>query len=159
VQALVEIKRSRGSGIPDAVALGIIDRLVRCDRLLAVVTIQDAAKAGANPRKIDRDLMEVAAGDQAAAAGSPAQAVDHYWKAWARVGPINIATIGSTVSGKMNVQFSGKDAGRTYAIQASSNLLDWATVGSVTADAEGNVSFSDPDSNKHPARFYRAVEQ
>ena len=140
-------------------ALNLIDRLVRCDRLLAVVSIQDAAKAGANPKKIAQDLMEVAAGDREAAGGRPAQAVEHYWNAWTRVGPINAPAIGSTAGGKMNVQFSGKDASRTYVIQASTNLLDWVTVGSVIADAEGNVSYTDPDSDKHPARFYRLVEQ
>jgi hypothetical protein len=71
----------------------------------------------------------------------------------------NRAPVGSPPGGKMNVQFAGKDASRTYVIQASTNLFDWVTVGSVIADAEGNVNFTDPDSDKHPARFYRVVAQ
>jgi hypothetical protein len=159
VQELAEIIRNRRSGIADAVVLNLIDRLVRCDRLLAVVSIQDAAKAGANPKKTAQELLEVAAGDRAAAGGRPAQAIEHYWHAWTRVGPINVATIGNTAGGKMNVQFSGKDASRTYVIQASTNLVDWVTVGLAIADAEGNVTYTDPDSDKHPARFYRVLPQ
>jgi hypothetical protein len=69
------------------------------------------------------------------------------------------ATVGGTAGGRMNLQLSGKDANRTYVIQASTNLVDWATVGSVIADPAGNVGFTDPNSDKHPIRFYRAVEQ
>jgi hypothetical protein len=57
------------------------------------------------------------------------------------------------------MRFPGKDASRAYVIQASTNLLDWVTVGSSIADDEGTVSYTDADSDKHPARFYRVVPQ
>jgi hypothetical protein len=75
-----------------------------------------------------------------------------------QIAQASLAPVGSA-GGRMNVQLFGKDASRTYVIQASTNLVDWATVGSAIADGAGNVSFTDPDSDKHPARFYRAVEQ
>jgi hypothetical protein len=52
--------------------------------LLAVVSIQDAAAGGANPRRIDQAQKEVAHGDKDAAAGRPVQAIQHYWNAWSQ---------------------------------------------------------------------------
>ncbi len=50
-------------------------------------------------------------------------------------------------------------AGRSYALQASANLVDWETLGVVTADAAGAALFTDTDPGARPGRFYRAVEQ
>jgi hypothetical protein len=82
VKELLEIIRARKSKIPDATAQSLIDRIVKCDRLLAVVAIQDATAAGARPRRIDQAQRELVQGDQDAAAGRPAQAIEHYWHAW-----------------------------------------------------------------------------
>jgi hypothetical protein len=158
VWELVEILWYRRSGIPDAVTQDLIDRLVKCDRLLAVVSIQDAARAGANTNKIARLLHEVGLGDQAAAAHQPVLAVEHYWQAWMRVGELKLASIAGTADGKIQVQLPG-NAGGVYAIQASTNMVDWVTVGTCTADAEGNLTFTDPDASKYQRRFYRAVQQ
>jgi hypothetical protein len=49
--------------------------------LLAVVSIQDAAAGGANPRRIAQAQKEVANGDKDASAGKPVQAIQHYWNA------------------------------------------------------------------------------
>jgi len=54
------------------------------------------------------------------------------------------------------VRFEGV-AGHMYAIQASTNLLDWRIVGSSVADANGVCEFEDPDSAKFPRRYYRVV--
>ena len=82
VRELLEIIKYRQSGIPDATSQDLINRLVKADRLLAVVSIQDAVAAGAKPKKLEPALKEVAQGDKAAAAGKPVQAIEHYWHAW-----------------------------------------------------------------------------
>jgi hypothetical protein len=158
VQALKEIIKRKKSGIPDATAQNLLDRLVKADRLLAVVSIQDAANASANPGKIAKDLKEVTKGDQAAAAGKPAEAIQHYWHAWNQAVRLKLNVVPDAASGKMHLEFRGTGS-QAYAIQASTNLVDWLTVGSCTADAAGKVEFTDPDAKKYPARFYRVVEQ
>ena len=158
VSELVEILNYRRSAIPDATAQDLINRLVACDRLLAVVSIQDAAKAGANTNKLAKILREVAEGDQDAAAHRPVEAVEDYWNAWTQVGGLHAAGIVSTGGGQMQMRFPGT-AGKVYQVQASGNLLDWQTVGTATADSEGDVHFTDSDAAKHPAQFYRVVAQ
>jgi hypothetical protein len=82
VKDLLEIMRSKKSTVPDATAQNLIDRIVKCDRLLAVVSNHDAASTGAKPKRLDQALNELRQGDQDAAAGRPAQAIEHYWRAW-----------------------------------------------------------------------------
>jgi hypothetical protein len=48
---------------------------------------------------------------------------------------------------------------RVYVIQASTNLMDWVTIGLGATDADGNVEFTDPDAANQPLRFYRTVGQ
>jgi hypothetical protein len=85
-------------------------------------------------------------------------AVQHYWDAWTRIGELKLTSIAGMADGKMQVRLPG-NSGHVYAIQASTNLVEWATVSTCTADAEGNVTFTDPDAGKYPNRFYRVVEQ
>jgi hypothetical protein len=158
VSELQEIIRNRRSQIPDATAQNLIDRLVKCDRLLAMVSIQDAAAAGTNPRRISENLQEVRRGDQDAAAGRPTQAIQHYWNAWSHGVQIHVCARPDPRGGNMHLQFLG-DAAQVYVIQASTNLVDWVTVGTATPDAQGDVNFTDPDAGNYPARFYRVVEQ
>jgi hypothetical protein len=50
------------------------------------------------------------------------------------------------------------DPEATYLIQATSNLGDnssWATLGSVDADIDGSIEFTDTDAVNHPYRYYR----
>jgi outer membrane protein assembly factor BamB len=47
-------------------------------------------------------------------------------------------------------------SGESYAIQASTNLVDWEAVGVVTYPGK-TVDFLDPAATNHPVRFYRAV--
>ena len=157
VQELNELIKDRRSGISQATALDLIARLVRCDRLLAVVSIEDLLKAGGNTNLVSQSLKEVVAGDRDAALGNPAQAVDHYCQAWIHTPPG--PRIISTACGKIKVQFPGSTTRRTYGLQASTNLVDWVTVRSGLTDAEGNDSYTDPDAVKYPARFYRLITQ
>jgi len=58
------------------------------------------------------------------------------------------------------LQFSADDA-RTYLIEASTNLLDWETLGT-PSEAEGRTGgyfFEDDQPNDSPARYYRVVTQ
>jgi hypothetical protein len=50
-------------------------------------------------------------------------------------------------------------AGATYVIEASEDLVNWEELGSATADETGAFTFDDPDWGTLPARFYRAVAQ
>jgi acetyl esterase/lipase len=158
VNELVEILEHKRSQIPDAVAQNLIERLVRADRLLAVVCIQDAARAGVNPKKLAEALEEVAKGDQAAAKDRPDQAIQHYQDAWEHAVHLRINGVIDPASKRMQLEFLGVGK-HVYAIEASSNLVDWVKVGTCTADAEGKVKYTDPDASHHPARFYRVVRQ
>jgi hypothetical protein len=46
--------------------------------------------------------------------------------------------------------------GASYAILGSTNLLDWATIGTGT-NTYGTVQFTDPAATNLPACFYRAL--
>ena len=157
VEELLEILRRRGSDIPDAVALDLVDRLVRCDRLLAVVSIQDAASAGLDARKIAEDRALVAKGDAEAAAGHYANAIEHYRDAWRHALRLQVQ-IGLNADGSARVHFVGHSS-TSYRIEVSADLVHWVPLGTCTTDADGNAEFSDPTGAKLPARFYRAVEQ
>jgi hypothetical protein len=69
-----------------------------------------------------------------------------------------MAGMGGAVGGKVQLRFLGT-AGQSYVIQASTNLLDWVTLTTCTADGLGNVTATDPDAHKYPARFYRVAEK
>jgi hypothetical protein len=58
--------------------------------------------------------------------------------------------------GGLSLEFSGTP-GTVYIIEASTNLVNWATIGAATADENGNVSFTDAEADRHPARFYRVL--
>jgi hypothetical protein len=47
--------------------------------------------------------------------------------------------------------------GDTYAIQGSADLVQWQTLGTATADADGVIAFEEPASAGNPARYYRVV--
>ena len=76
VSKLWEIMESQKCPVDPAVLQGFIDRIVKCDRLLATISIQDAANAGLNARKIAQALAMVAKGDHEAAAGHYANAIE-----------------------------------------------------------------------------------
>ena len=54
VKELLEVIKSKKSTIPDATVQDLINRIVKCDRLLAVVAIQDATADGADKRDSTR---------------------------------------------------------------------------------------------------------
>ena len=124
--------------------------------MLAVVSIRDAARAGVSTNKIAKILKEVTQGDRYAAAHRPVDAIEDYCRAWTMVGKLHPVGIESTAGGLVRMRFLGT-FGKVYRVQASSNLVDWQTVGTCTADSEGEVQFTDPAAARHPNRFYRLV--
>jgi hypothetical protein len=63
----------------------------------------------------------------------------------------------SQSGGTVRVQFTGAD-GYPYAVQTSSNLLDWTAV-STNYPANGSFNFMDAPSPGSPRRFYRSILQ
>jgi hypothetical protein len=158
VNELLEILNYKNSQIPDATVQNLIQRLVKADRLLAVVSIRDATRAGLNSKKIAKALRAVAKGDQDAARGKPDRAIEDYRDAWDEAVHLKVKCVIDPVSRKMQLEFVGA-GNQVYAIEASTNLVDWVKVGTCTADAAGNVKYADPGASKHSARFYRVVSQ
>lgn len=57
-------------------------------------------------------------------------------------------------TGQVNLSGSGTP-GYQYEVLVSGNLIDWTAMGTITADATGSLSFSDPTTSGSPMRFYR----
>ena len=83
VAELQQIGHSKWSRWPDPSIGESIERLVKCDRLLAAVSLQDAITGGGDPSKIAKAKKEIALGDKDAAKGKSTDAIQHYWNAWA----------------------------------------------------------------------------
>jgi hypothetical protein len=58
--------------------------------------------------------------------------------------------------GKVTMEFSAPD-GQVYAVEASTNLVDWERIGVAVRTGQGAFEFEDPDAARWPARFYRLV--
>jgi len=142
------------SGISEEQLQGYIDRLLKACRLLAEVEIQDAAKAGLNPKKVAEDMAELARGDEAAAKGQIEPAIEHYRNAWKHALHLLVKAT-KNGNGDVHLEFVGATANR-YEIQASSNLVDWVTIGTATPNADDVVEFEDTDPGKGK-RYYRAA--
>jgi hypothetical protein len=61
-------------------------------------------------------------------------------------------------TGSMRVEILSAPGDRIV-VQASSNLIDWVTVGSAIAGAGGGAFFEDADTAGHPIRYYRCFLQ
>jgi len=68
--------------------------------------------------------------------------------------------ISEQTDGTMNIQFSAA-AGALCRVEFASSLASsqWQTLGSATADKNGEVLINDPLAVNHPLRFYRGVRQ
>jgi hypothetical protein len=84
VAELLDIIKDRQSRIPDATVQGLIDTLVKADRLLAAVSIQDAVARGASANTIRQARQQLSIGDMQAREGRPVQAIQHYMLAWSK---------------------------------------------------------------------------
>jgi hypothetical protein len=156
-KTLADIMDAEGCPVDSAVLQGLIDRIVRCDRLLAVISIQEAANAGLNPKKVAEDLAMVAKGDEEADKGLWANAIESYRNAWRHALQLRLQ-VSLNPDGSTLVQFVGNHS-KSYRIEVSTDLVNWAAVGTCAADSDGDVRFTDAGSSEQPQRFYRAVEQ
>jgi hypothetical protein len=69
-------------------------------------------------------------------------------------GPLPASMALTPQAGGMQVRLQG-EAGRTYSIEVSSNLVDWAPWTNVV-NSKGTMCVTDTESTNCPARFYRA---
>lgn len=72
----------------------------------------------------------------------------------ARLRPDSVASL-TAAGGLVRVGFSGCDA-YSYAVQESSNLVDWVSVGT-NSPADGVFNFTEPVLPNTPTRFYRSA--
>ena len=56
------------------------------------------------------------------------------------------------------LEFSGDEA-KTYLIEASTNLVNWETIGIAEPSGSGNFDFEDEQTDEFPARYYRVITQ
>jgi hypothetical protein len=155
--ALAELLDTKGCPVGAAPLQDFIDRIVRCDRVLAVIAVRDGAQAGLNAKKVAQDLDEVAKGDDEASKGHCANAIEHYRNAWRHALQLQVK-VAVDAKGGVRVQFIANNS-QSYLIEVSTDLLNWAPLGMCTADSDGNVEFTDANAAGQAARFYRAVEQ
>jgi hypothetical protein len=157
-KALEDLMDAKGCPVDPAVLQGLVNRIVKCDRLLAVVCIQDAAKAGLNPRKEAEDFAMVAKSDAEAGKGRYANAIEHYRNAWRHALQLRTQVGVRSDDGSTRLEFVGNSS-KSYRIEMSTDLVNWVTLGTCSADEQGEVQFTDPTAGDQPSRFYRAVEQ
>ena len=48
--------------------------------------------------------------------------------------------------------------GQTYDLEATQDFTTWAVIGTGTIDANGSLSFTDPEAGNFQQRFYRTRE-
>jgi hypothetical protein len=135
---------------------GFVARLVKADWLLAVVSVQEANAAGLDPEKVAQSLDEIAKGTAAAKAGRTENAIEHYQNAWKHAVRLQVKGGVLVNGGKVRLHFTALP-GESYLVQASTNLVNWIELGTITADANGDIHFEDLNSAACPAKFYRAV--
>jgi hypothetical protein len=73
-----------------------------------------------------------------------------------KVWPLKVVSITRQTPGTLSVQFVGIPS-RTYCIQSSSNLVDWASVALRSADANGRFSFEQYSVSALSPAFFRAL--
>jgi len=145
------------SPLDPAILEGLLCRIAKSDRLLAIISIQDAANAGLKPKKIAEDLALVAKGDSEVAAGHYAKGIEFYRNAWRHAIQLQLQ-LGFNPNGTTRIQFVGNNS-QSYRIEASGDMVNWVSLGTCKADSEGNVEFTDANGAQTSLRFYRAVEQ
>jgi hypothetical protein len=157
VNMLDVIMNSAGCPVDPAILQGFINRILKSDRLLAIISIQEATSAGLDAKKIAEARDEVAKGDEEAAAGRYANAIEHYRNAWRHAIQLRLQ-ISRDAQGGTLVQFVGNN-GKSYLIEVSAHMVHWSPAGTCRADNEGNVKFTDANAANQGIRFYRVIEQ
>ena len=95
--------------------------------------------------------------DDPALAETFTQAAQTIINAFAGLGkPPKIAHLKHGDRGDLHFQVTG-DIGQVYLLQASTNLLDWVTVGVASDLGEGAFEFEEADATRFPSHYYRVV--
>jgi uncharacterized repeat protein (TIGR01451 family) len=157
VNKLNDLIGDRRTEIPAATLQSWADRLVQADRILAVVSVDEAEAGGGNPAKIAQDREEIAKGDADAAAGREENAIEHYRNAWKHAVHLQVHSSLNIAGGQAELQFLAFP-GERYVIQTSTDLVNWTTLTTVTANTSGVINYTDSSATGESRRFYRAVE-
>ncbi len=156
VSKLDNLLKAKALPVPEAVIQGFVDRITRSDRLLAVISIQEADAAGLNERKVAQDFGFLLQGDEAVLAEHYESGIEHYRNAWRHALQLRLQ-VGLTAQGAVTIQFIGNET-RIFAIEYSTNMVDWVPIAYPKPDGEGNCEFTDPDSVNNALRYYRVRE-
>jgi hypothetical protein len=120
------------------------------------VAIADATAAGAAKKKLEHANKELAKGDTDVANPKCGDGIENYKQAWKLATRAKLTGKIIVRGGRLELEILG-EPGETYLIQASTNLVDWMTLGTRTADGEGIIQFEDPDAGQATTRFYRVL--
>jgi hypothetical protein len=152
VQELLLLLKGGHPSLSPTLVQGFIDRIVKADRLLAVVAINDALAAGADPAKLARAREELALGDDDITQAQYQSGIDHYRNAWKHAEHLSIRLAVQHVRGRLSLDAAGFP-GENYVIETSTNLHDWTPLGVTTANPDGTIHL---DANPAlGAQFYR----
>ncbi len=158
LEELLEDAEEGDNTLPAVQLQDFITRLVQIDRELAVISVDEAEAAGANPKKIKEDREEIAEGDHDAARGKYEDAIEHYRDAWAHA--VKLKVSGKALSHSaigFRLHFAALED-EQYIIEVSSDFVQWTPLATITADADGNIEYVDTDAANHPKRYYRVVQ-
>jgi hypothetical protein len=142
-----------GHSLSQIILQGFIDRIVKADRLLAVVAINDALAAGAGSNKLAHAREELAQGDNNISQGQYQPGMDHYRNAWKEAEHLSIKLAAHVANGHLSLDAAGFP-GDAYVIETSTNLLNWTPLGTTSTAPDGSIHL-DADSASG-TRFYRA---
>ncbi len=157
VRNLCQLARDRKSGLSETTIEGFVDRLVRADRLLAVVAMEDAIAAGVKEQKIEQARKWLARGDADATHELCRGGLYEYRQAWKRVARPSVMPVRQP-DGRVRLEIAAEPGDRLV-VQVSSNLRDWAALGRCTIGSDGLANHEDREAGGQGARFYRIVEE
>ena len=155
VQELERLLQQKHSNADDVVLQDLINHIVKSDRLLAVIAIQDAVAAGADAKKLAQAMGEVAKGDADVADAQYEAGIAQYRDAWKDAVQQSLKLAVHLAAGQPVLEFEAAP-GDTFTIEISTNLTDWTELDSVSAGPDGTVRFQDANSAGVDMRFYRA---
>ena len=85
----------------------------------------------------------VAKGDREADAGHYANAIEHYRNAWRHALQLQLQ-VALNPDGSTRLQFVGNSS-KSYLIEVSTDMVNWVSLGTCTANGDGDVEFTDPN--------------
>jgi hypothetical protein len=157
IQDLYRILKEKQNAVNKIALQAIIDRIVKSDRLLAIVAIQDALAAGADARKLNQALDKVANGDLDIADAKYEAGISQYRNAWKDAVQQSLKVTAHLASGQPLLEFEAAP-GDTFIIEISTDLIEWTELGTISAGPDGTVRFQDENSAGADRRFYRVKQ-